>query len=500
MAARTKKKVAPSVIADTKILDMDQAIKRLKTTRPTFYRWLRAGRIKGMKAGRQWRFSVEEVERFLKGEQPRIELAVSIEPLIGRLDALLKGVNVSAPAAAEANAGTAVDRLIVYAVNVRTSDVHLHAVQEGNDRFAVARLRIDGVLHEALRFDARLLPALVERLKTMSACDLGETARPQDGRIRLNLPGRGEIDLRASFLPTVLGEAVTLRILARANVEVNLSLDRMDYSPRDRRVLDAALASPWGLILLTGPTGSGKTTNLYACVNHVTRPERKIVAVEDPVEFILPGVVQTQTNPRAGVTFAAAMRSFLRSDPDVIMVGELRDIETLNICQQAALTGHLVLSTMHTEDAAVALRRMVDMGSDAQIVADATKLVSAQRLVRSLCDACAAGAEPTAEELETAMRLARTGGLAWNELGKTFRAAVGCAQCHQTGYRGRRLMTEMLEVTPTIGTALRRGASAAELREIAVREGMTTMAADGIRRAAAGQTTIAEVLRVMPKT
>jgi len=477
------------------LLTMDQAIAALKTTRPTFYRWVRSGKVKGMKVGRQWRFTRQDIEMFLKGQEPQIELRADIGPLYetlrGRL-AALGGEDPSGPD--DSPVARTVAALIGLGVRMRATDIHL----EPYESHAVGRLRVDGLLHEVARFDLRLLPAIVEQIKRLAACDVREKALPQDGRIRLSLTDGGrrrDLDIRVCCVPATTGEAVTARILQRD--EVFLSLERIDHAPADRRRLMRALNLPWGLIVISGPTGSGKTTVLYSCLMELVSPERKIMSVEDPVEYLLPGVVQVGIRPAQGLTFPRAIRSVLRSDPNVIMVGEVRNREILELCMQSALTGHLVLTTLHTDDAAQALKRMVDIGPPPFLVADATKLVGAQRLVRALCPDCAAPSEPSAGALAEAERIARAGGLAWDGLPQAFRKPVGCPRCAQTGFRGRTLLAEMLEVTPRIASALRDDAPVDDLRAIAVAEGMTTLAADGVRRAAEGQTTLEEAFRVL---
>lgn len=475
--------------SSTAVLDMEQAISLLKTTRPTFYRWLRSGRIKGMKVGRQWRFYRQDIERFLKGEPPRIDLPASITPLIEELAGRLRAAGVKDLPSYDETAAGATELLLRLALHRRASDIHLAPQQTA----AQVRLRIDGVLKLVVEFDLRLLPAVIEHWKTLSACDPREHEKPQDGRLALDHHG-APFDVRVCFVPTVLGESLTACVFARNATQV--TLDQIDYAPQGRERLLRALASPWGLVLCTGPAGSGKTTTLYACLNHVTRPEVKVMSIEDPVEYVLPGVVQMGVNAKAGITFPVALRSVLRSDPDVLLVGEVRDQETLEACFQAALTGHLVLSTLHTNDAPSALVRMLNLGAADFLVADAAKLVVAQRLVRLVCPECSVPQPPTVEELARARQTAEAGGLKWETLPAQYRAARGCPKCAQTGFRRRMVISEMLEVTPEISKAIRRHAIVDELREIAIRQGMTTMGADGVRRAALGQTSLGEALRV----
>ena len=492
----------PAPGADRKpLLTMDQAIGLLKTSRSTFYRWLRTGKVKGMKVGRQWRFTREDIERFLRGQEPRVDLPADIGPLLLALEERLRAAGREPPPPGkeadlpngDAGVTRAVGVMIHLAVALGASDLHLIAA-EGD---VSVRYRLDGALREVARYDARLHPALIARWKTMAACDPLEKNLPQDGRIMLRLAPKEDVaDLRLNFLPAVFGEGLTMRVLPRS--EVRFGFDRLDFLPRDKQLILKWIGSPWGIVLVTGPAGCGKTTTVYACLAHLNRPDLKVMTVEDPVEYTFAGMVQVPVRPKEGLTFARAVRSFLRADPDVIMVGEVRDLEVLNILHQAALTGHLVFSTLHTNDAAQALERMLHMGIEAFLAADATKLIVAQRLVRLLCRECSRPAEPAPNMVEHLVQLARRGGVEWDALEKRCREPVGCPRCKQTGFRGRTLIAEALEVTPEIGAALRRGASADELRTIAVGQGMKTMAAHGILRAAAGETTLAEVLRVAP--
>jgi len=494
-ARRRKPAAAPAKDApklpDGEFLDTEQAIKFLKTTRPTFYRWLRTGRIKGVKAGRQWRFRREDIERFVNGREPEVRLGADIKPLLATLAERLKKVGGSLPSASEDQPDLrAVAMTINLALTMEASDIHF----EPYEKTAVLRLRVDGVLHKIADFDLRLMPALAERVKRMAACDVTERRLPQDGRIMVSIEG-AQLDLRVNVLPALMGEAVTMRVLRRD--EALISLDRIHYAPADRERLIEALANPWGLVIVAGPTGCGKTTVLYACLRHLIRPAVKVMSVEDPVEYMIPGMVQVPLRHAEGMTFARTVRAFLRADPDVMMVGEIRGREDMELCQQAALTGHLVMTTLHTDSAPATLKRMTDIGSPPFLVADSVKFISAQRLVRCLCPECSEPVTPSANALSGAQDLVRTGGVNWDGLEMGFRKPVGCAKCGRTGYRGRTLVVEMMQVTPEIGAALRGGAGTDDLRRIAVEQGMTTMGADGVRRAAAGETTLEEVFRVL---
>ena len=481
----------------TELVDMQEAIALLKTTRTTLYRWLREGKLKGMKAGRQWRFRRVDLEGFMRGEEPRVELTADITPL---LDVLCKGLCETGMSAGEIvesgdRVADAVNWMIQLCFLSRASDLHLDTFEDDG----TLRFRIDGCLKEVARIDLRLMPALLRRWKMMAACDVSETRKPQDGRIKLRRNGKDtksgrHLDLRVSFLPNAVGEGCTVRLLDRA--AVMLTLDQIDYAEHDAQRIRDAVRAPWGLVFITGPTGSGKTTTLYCCLNEANRPEVKVMSVEDPVEFLIPGVVQVPVRAQEGITFSRVARSMLRSDPDVIMIGEIRDFETLQVAQQAALTGHLVMSTLHTNDAPSALMRLLDMGSSPFVTADAVKLILAQRLVRTLCKHCSREAQPEPQRLDAAAEVMRRCGQSWNALSTNFREAVGCEKCSRVGYRGRTVVSETLVITPEIGRALRDGASLEELRAIAIGQGMTPMTADGVRRAALGQTSLAEVVRV----
>jgi excisionase family DNA binding protein len=479
---------------EDEVLSMDEAIALVKTTRPTFYRWLRAGKIKGMKAGRQWRFYRKDIEHFLKGEAPRIELPVSVGPLIEELLERARDMGIkSLSAPINATVAAAIDLVISLGAELTASDIHLEpfSTSAGGETVGMIRYRIDGVLQPVVEFDLRLMPALIEHLKSAAACDVREKLVPQDGRILLEA-GERKLDLRICFTAAMMGESATIRIMDSSVVV--LDLERIDYAPHDRERLLKALRSPWGLILVTGPTGCGKTTVLYSCLNELAGPETKTMSLEDPVEYLLPWVTQIGIKEVHGRTFAHGARAILRSAPNVIMIGEIRDRETLTICQKAALTGHMVLTTMHADEAASTLKRMIEIGSEPFIVAESARLVTAQRLVRKLCPECSQPHDPSPEALSRASTLARSGGLGWETLKPEFRKPVGCARCGRTGFRGRTIITEVMEVTPEIGKAVRREATVEEIRAVAVSQGMTTMAADGIRRAAAGQVLLTEVL------
>jgi type IV pilus assembly protein PilB len=374
-----------------------------------------------------------------------------------------------------------VDMILVNAIKERASDVHIEATEAA----VAVRYRIDGDLREVTRAPKAVHPALVSRLKVMSNLDIAERRLPQDGRTRMRYQNR-EVDFRVSTLPTTHGEKVVLRVLDKMAVVMRLS--KLGYDELSLRRFQECLQRPHGMILLTGPTSSGKSTTLYAALQELNGPEVNIVTVEDPVEYQLDGVNQVQVKPEIGLTFAAGLRSILRQDPDIIMVGEMRDHETADTAVKAALTGHLVLSTLHTNDAAGAMTRLVDMGVEPFLIASSTIMVGAQRLIKNLCRRCA---EPYKLPPEAAARLRLD-----PEEEQLFHKPVGCKRCNNTGYYGRSAVLEILMVDEEVQNLVITGASAPEIKRAARRNGMYTLRENALRKAKAGVTSIEEVLRV----
>ena len=374
-----------------------------------------------------------------------------------------------------------VNLIILKAVRQHASDIH---VEPGEHRLGV-RYRIDGVLYDAMALPRHVNAAVVSRLKIMAEIDIAERRLPQDGRIQLTVDNR-EIDLRVSTIPITHGEAVVLRILDKTAGP--LGLEQIGLLSEDRRRFVSLIGNPYGIVLLTGPTGSGKTTSLYAILSLLNSTKHKIISVEDPVEYHIAGVNQVQVNPRAGLTFAKGLRAFLRHDPDIIMVGEIRDEETARIAVHAALTGHRVFSTLHTNDAAGALTRLVDMGVEPFLVASSVIGVVAQRLVRVLCERCKQAYDAPREVLESLGTLAPADGQG------TFHRPVGCEFCNRTGYRGRTGLFEVMVVDEGIKTLVARGASASAMKREALRAGMRILAHDGVEKARLGLTSLEEVL------
>ena len=383
--------------------------------------------------------------------------------------------------ASEAPVVRIVNRLISRAVESRASDIHIEPL-EHNLR---VRYRIDGVLREVETPPLQLRAAIISRIKIMARLNIAERRLPQDGRIKLAVRGK-DIDLRVATMPTMHGEAVVLRILDRGSVALDFTA--LGFEDAGLAAYREALARPNGIILVTGPTGSGKTTTLYASLIELNTPDRKVLAVEDPIEYQLDGVNQVQIKPQIGLSFAHVLRSMLRHDPDVIMVGEIRDLETAQIAIQAALTGHLVLSTVHTNNAASTLTRLLDMGVEDYLMTSTLNAIVAQRLVRRLCQDCCKPYTPLPELLAQL-------GLAGRD-GVTFWRPGGCSKCNDTGYFGRISINEVLVMSDQVRRQILHHAEATELQRAALATGMRPMFHDGVGKAAAGITTIEEVLRV----
>ena len=374
-----------------------------------------------------------------------------------------------------------IEIILKTSIQSRASDIHI----EPTETNCIVRSRIDGMLSETFIFDKDIYPPMVSRMKLLSNMDIAERRRPQDGRFSAQILDK-EYDFRISTLPILNGESIVLRILDKSKVIINL--EDLGMHPDNFAKFKKSMKAPYGIILVTGPTGSGKTTTLYGALNDIKSVKTKIITVEDPVEYQLNMIQQVHVNEKAGLTFVSALRSILRQDPDVIMIGEIRDQETLRIAIQAALTGHLVFSTLHTNDAISALPRMIDMGIEPYLVSGALVCIEAQRLVRKLCPHCK-------QKITLSQK-------AFDEVKKfvpenyQFYKSVGCPQCSQTGYLGREMISEILPISDHIASMVANGASKDELKSVAYGEGFIDMFHDGVIRAANGITTLEEVYRV----
>ena len=375
-----------------------------------------------------------------------------------------------------------VNLIIMQAIRDRASDIH---IEPAGDTLRI-RFRIDGVLHEVMNLPPRLHPAVVSRLKIMANLDIAEKRIPQDGRMEMKVTSR-EVDLRVAILPTIFGEKVALRVLDKSSAL--LSLEELGMSSATLNQFVSLIANPYGIILVTGPTGSGKTTTLYAAINKINTVEKNIITIEDPVEYKLKNINQIQVNPRAGITYANALRSVLRQDPDIIMVGEIRDRDTADIAIHAALTGHLVFSTLHTNDSSGALARLLDMGVEPFLIASPLIGVLAQRLVRFNCSRCKESYEPAAEILQSVGMASFPGKI-------TFSRGKGCGECKGTGYRGRTGIFELLSMNNQLREQVVNRVPQDTIRRAAISAGMMVLRENGLLKVQQGVTTVEEVLRV----
>lgn len=479
------------------MLTLEEAADVLSVSKSTLYRMIERKEVKGRKVGRQWRFSKSELQMYLeRGPQAVVLARVGID----EVDALLPSLadasqqagqalpTIDASATSEAKVMVYIQHLIHLAIKAKASDIHLTPERQN----IVVQVRIDGVLHELCRIPMSAYPAVIGHLKQLADMYIDEHSLPQDGRIIITDDGN-QFDIRVNVLPTVFAESAVMRILDQSSVLIGLS--RLGFTPEDQARLEQWLRIPAGLILATGPTGSGKTTTLYSCLKQIAGPERNTMTIEDPVEYLLPHTRQTQVMSRVGLTFPAALRAFLRHDPDIILVGEIRDRETAEIVIQCALTGHLVLSTLHTNDAVSGTIRLLDMGIEPFLVEDAVHGIIAQRLVRTICPHCKIPINIPDATLVHIRELSAQGGYTLPEKVQFYRGA-GCEQCFRRGYRGRIGLFNLLEMTPPLREAIIRRASPAELTAIGIADGMRSFFADGIRKALDGITTVNEVFRL----
>ncbi len=381
-----------------------------------------------------------------------------------------------------------VDALVEDAFLSRASDIHFDPYEDK----VIARYRIDGVLHEIHILLKEIQPEVISRIKVLSGLRTDEHQAAQDGRFRIAIKNGQLVDVRVSITPTYYGENAVLRLLSeQAGV---FTLDNLGFSQKDLSKVKRAISKPYGMILATGPTGSGKTTTLYSIIKELNKPEVSIITIEDPIEYSIAGIDQIQVNPRTGLTFATGLRSILRQDPNIIMVGEIRDEDTANIAINAALTGHLLLSTLHTNDAPTTLPRLIDMKVEPFLIASTINLAMGQRLVRKICPDCKTERKVTEGELKTLVGILSEKLLVGRQV---FYTGKGCSACDSSGYRGRLGIYEVMEMDDELRSAITRQADASEIKRIAVKNGMTTMIEDGFQKVLAGITTIEEILRVI---
>jgi type IV pilus assembly protein PilB len=412
----------------------------------------------------------EAIERYLPSEE------VTLETVEERDEEVLPTISQSA-------ASKTVNKIIADALSRRASDIHI----EPQEKDVLVRYRIDGVLQEIMRLPKKDIYAIVSRIKVMSNLNIAERRKPQDGSFQIKNEGK-RVDVRVSVLPSVLGESVSLRLLYRD--ESLIELGELGMPPHILKKYLSLAMKPTGAILVTGPTGSGKTTTLYATLKVIATPEKKVITIEDPVEYHLPGIIQMSINPKTGLTFSSGLRTILRADPDIIMVGEIRDVETAEIAIRASLTGHLVLSTLHTNDAPSALARLMDMGIEPYLVTSSINAILSQRLARKLCPECKEAYEPEEETLKL-LKLPIS-----KEECPVIHRAKGCNYCGGTGYFGRVGLFELMIITPQIARLALAKKTAEEIGKVAQEEGMTTLLQDGAEKVKNGLTSLEEILRV----
>lgn len=381
-----------------------------------------------------------------------------------------------------------VDLIVEYAYASRASDIHI----EPGEKTVSVRLRIDGILHDSFEFDKDLQSEVITRIKVLSGLKTDVHQVPQDGRFKAKIEEVGEVDVRVSIMPTYYGENAVLRILAETTQSFNL--EDLGFSKNQLKIIMKSIKKPYGMILANGPTGSGKTTTLYSIIKKLNTREVSIITIEDPIEYSIKGITQIPVSVQTGLTFANGLRSILRQDPNIIMVGEIRDSDTANIAVNAALTGHLMLSTLHTNDAATTFPRLIDMGVPPFLVASTVNVVIAQRLVRKVCPNCRKERTLSPAELESISRIVK--GITIND--KVYSVTTkGCKECDGTGYKSRIGIYEVLEVNDDIRSLIVNRAEAAQIKDQAVKNGMETMVENGINKARAGITTIEEIIRII---
>lgn len=487
----TMKKAPQAEPQAAPLLTLDEAIRTLGISAATMHRVLKRGDLRALKVGRRWRFRREDLMAYLERQAPAVNHSALPEMEAEyRFFAREGGVAAAEPEAPQQWVEGVVHGILASGVQAGASDIHLQPSRAGLE----VRLRVDGVLHLVRTMPERIREPVTHQLKTLAGINTEERRVPQDGRIRWSRDGH-DYDLRVAVMPTTGGESLVLRILDRGMGIVRL--DDMGLETSDLAEVHRWLKQPNGLILVTGPTGSGKTTVLYSCLLEVANPANKVISIEDPVEYLLPNVVQTHVDVRGGLTFPVGLRAMMRHDPDVLMVGELRDREMTELAHQAAITGHLVLSSLPTSSVAGAIVRLLDIGIEPFMVTQSLLGITAQRLVRRVCPHCREKVSIPPSLLSRVRKLAAAGGY---EIPRrtSFTRGRGCRHCRGRGFRGRAAIFEVMRWTPGLSDATLRRASEGELQELAVQGGMTSLWANGVRKAVAGVTSLDELLRIIP--
>jgi len=491
----SKEKAINSPQEGLDLLTLEQAMQFLGVSKPTIYRLVTQNRLKGLKAGRQWRFRRADLTAFLEN-RPEVMASAGSEDLDAQYQAAVAVLEKSGEAAAEnldaseeQKLGAIINWLLISSLEAGASDIHMEAVTGGG----LVRLRVDGVLSEWRRFSPALHISLLQRLKSMAAMDFAETSLPQDGVIKLTHNGNS-FALRCGTCPVLHGESMVIRILAHAALSFKIS--ELNFAPEDEARLRRWYQRPSGLILVAGPGGSGKTTTLYSGFLECTGPGIKAVTVENPIEYAFENITQIPVVPKAGLFFAEMLRAVMRQDPDIILCGETRDRATAELLCEAALTGHLAWTTIHADDAAHALRRLMDFGVEPYFVRSAVLGVLSQRLARRICPHCREEVALEPDLLAKVVTLAAAGGYTL-PAEAIFYQGRGCEMCRHLGYRRRVALYELLEMNPVVGAAILQNQDEDAIARAARASGTLTMMADGIRKAIEGITTVGEVIRVL---
>lgn len=475
------------------VLPFDEAVKFLGTSRPTLYRLLKQGDLKGLKVGRQWRFNKADLVAYMERQPASLSQVAHSEAdaALAYLQEKL-GREVTLPAdksSEESKIEALVNAILSIALEAGASDVHFEPKPKG----ILVRQRWDGVLQEIHTLPNSLVAPIVDRLKMMADMDINEKRVPQDGRIHLKYHEK-QLDARVASCPSAFGESITMRLIDSSNLP--LTFERLGIAGNNEIILKNWLNTPSGLILITGPTGSGKTTVLYSCIAEIADDTKKTLTIEDPVEFALPHTTQTYVNRKAGLTYATALRAFLRHDPDIIVIGDIANLDTANAALHAAVTGHLVLAAMHTDSAAGAITRLLDLGVEPFMLSASLCGVSTQRLIRRVCPHCREAYQPDAALLDRVREIAGSFELLPPGQNASWMRGRGCAKCRQSGFRGRIGLYELLENKDELGAAIVRRALTHELQEVALKNGFVPLFIAGVRKAAEGVTTLDEVLRI----
>jgi type IV pilus assembly protein PilB len=473
-------------MTDEELLTFDEALQTLGTSRPTLYRLLSQGDIKGLKVGKQWRFRRADLQAYMQ----RGPVEISAAP-VADIDAELAAfdVEIDSSVSIAEKSETLARRIVEAAIDRRASDIHIEPTHLDGANIWWVRYRIDGILQEFRRMPSSLQEMLTAQFKTMADMNVGEKRVPQDGRFRFGHKG-GDFEIKLSTGITHYGESIVMRILDRRNVQFDL--ERVGLSGEGLTQLRELINQPNGVILFTGPSGSGKTTTLYSCLAEIASPQRKTMTIEDPIEMTLPFVTSCGINPRLGITFSSALRSFMRQDPDILYIGESRDRETIDMALAASLTGHLVLTQLHTNDAPSAVVRLLDIGIEAYVIAASLTGVLSQRLCRKVCTNCCETYEVEASHLQ---RFGWTIGAPHEKI--QLSRGTGCEECRGRGFKGRVALFELMKMTEEINDLVVQRAPTSEIRKAAKAAGMKDMREDGLEKVLAGITTPDEVMRVL---